>query len=185
MMLRSPLGFFVCTLMAVYVAGCDSGPQAPILGDFAVYENPNEGFSFLVPDGWTQTSSTLLPPGDLEGETFLVRYKLRNAEGGANLNVICLQEKSPVHLADHHAIASFGVEKWPLIEGPEKLEFGGRPAERMLYKAKIGKVDMAKEVIGFRGRDRIYSFVALYSASDLKTGQQIRRAIESIRWTEK
>jgi hypothetical protein len=169
-------------LFLVLAAGCESKPQAPMLGDFPVYKNPNEGLSFLVPDGWLQTSNTLLPPGDLEGETFLVRYKLRRSEAGANLNVVCMQEKTPVNLAEHHAGASFGLQKWPLIGEPENLEFGGKPAERMLYQARLGKVDMAKEVICFRNRGRVYSFVALYAASDLKTAQQIRRAIESIRW---
>jgi hypothetical protein len=169
-------------VLLVCLTGCESKPQAPMLGDFPVYKNPNEGISFLVPDGWLQTSNTSLPPGDLEGETFLVRYKIKNAEAGANLNVICMQETSPVNLAEHHAAASFGVEKWPLTGEAEKLEFGGKPAERMLYQAKIGKVDMAKEVICFRNRGRVYSFVAMYAASDLKTAQQIRRAMESIRW---
>jgi hypothetical protein len=184
MNLRTSFSSLVVALLVTSFIGCDSGPQAPLLGDFPVYQNPNEGFSFLVPDGWTQTSNTLLPPGDLEGETFLVRYKLRTAEAGAGLNVICMQEKSPVNLAEHHAVASFGVEKWPLIEGPDGLDINGKPAERLLYRARIGKVDMAKEVFGFRGNDRIYSFVALYSASDLKTAQQIRRAIDSIQWEQ-
>ena len=72
--------------------GCDSGPRAPELVDSPVYQSKSEGFRFRVPDGWKQTASSSLPPGQFEGENFLVRYLVQSPAGGSTLQVLCLTD---------------------------------------------------------------------------------------------
>jgi len=100
-------------LLCALAVGCDSTPEAPELVDSPVYQSASEGFRFRVPKGWTQTASSNLPPGDFEGENFLVRYLVQSPAGGATLQVICfIDNESQTDLEAHHAGPSFGVESW-------------------------------------------------------------------------
>jgi hypothetical protein len=168
---------------ALMLTGCDSGPRAPELVDTPVYQSKSEGFRFRVPEGWTQTASSSLPPGQFEGENFLVRYLVQSPAGGSTLQVLCLTDRDgTVDLAEHNAIPSFGVENWA-IQGPaESLDVGGIEAQRMQYQGTLGGRTMHKEVLCARRGERIYSFVGLYSDGDEKAQLAIRRALDSLIW---
>ena len=74
--------------------GCDSRPKAPVLRDAPVYQNDAEGFRFLVPKGWIQTASAVLPPERLEGEVVLVRYRMRTSEKTALVELRCFDREN-------------------------------------------------------------------------------------------
>src|SRR5438094_7104681 len=54
---------------------CNSGPRAPAITTEAIFNNPREGFSFLVPEGWVQQSRSDIPPGSYEKARLLVSYQ--------------------------------------------------------------------------------------------------------------
>lgn len=170
-------------LSLLALCGCSRGPVAPELRDSPVYRNRLEGFRFLVPDGWSQTASSNLPPGDLETELFLVRYSVRSPEPNAQVQVLCFQDKgSDASVAEHHSRPAFGVSEWKL-EGESRTEIIGRQEGTWLYyTGPSGKAVMAKEVLCFRKRDRVYSFVGTFWQTDEKARQAIQRAFKSVVW---
>jgi hypothetical protein len=167
---------------AVGLSGCERRPQAPVLRDSPVYRNNAEGLRFLVPDGWIQTASTLLPEGQLGGQAFLVRYRINTPEPGAMLQIECAPDGPDVDLAEHHAAPSYRVERWTASGPSQSLTIGGAEAVRLIYTGEVAGRKMTKEVVCFRRRGRIYSFVGLFWATDDKAREQIRRAVESTIW---
>lgn len=165
------------------LSGCDYGPRAPELVDSPVYKSKSEGFRFRVPDGWKQTASSSLPPGQFEGENFLVRYLVQSPAGGSTLQVLCLTDREgTVNLVEHNAIPSFGVENWQLKTPVARIDAGGVPAERMEYQGTLGGKTIHKEVLCARRGERVYSFVGLYFDGDEKAQLSIRRALDSLLW---
>ena len=169
-------------VLAVLLAGCDSKPRAPVLRDSDVYQNNQEGFRFLVPDNWTQTASAVLPNGVIEGEVLLVQYRMRTAQQGASLEVLCFDEDQPTDLKTYHAGPSHGSQTWQSSEPPQPIEVGGAAAERWIYATQVSKQKMIKEVVAFRRGPRVYSFIGLFWSSDNKAREQLRRAVNSIMW---
>jgi hypothetical protein len=172
----------VLLLIAVCLSGCDSRPSAPALSDAPVYQNKQEGFRFLVPEGWTQNASSILPPGPLEGEAFLVRYRMKTPELGATLQILCGEDSDGLDLREHHSGPAFRVERWEPTEPGEMIDVNGTEAERHVYTAVINGKRMTKEVACFRHGGRVYSFVGLFSETDDKAREQIRRAVGSVIW---
>lgn len=163
--------------------GCEQRPSAPLLRDSSVYHNAQEGFRFLVPEGWSQTASANLPAGFLEKELFLVRYVVRSAEGGAQAQVLCFQDETrQADLVKHQAKPAFGVSKWTLKEGPTEETIGGKPGTWMYLTGKVKDREMGKEVVCFRRGDRVYSFIGTFWASDKKARQAMHHAFESVIW---
>jgi hypothetical protein len=175
--------FWFLLLVAVTL-GCDSTPHAPALRASPVYQNDSEGFRFLVPDGWIQTANTILPPGELTGESFLVCYRMRTPEQGATLQIECLQESETLDLEKHHAAASYRVKHWQAAKPKQEIEINGVKAQRLVYTARIEGRPMTKEVVCFRRNSRVYSFVGLFWSNDDKAREQIRRAVQSTIWEE-
>jgi len=178
------IGPFIVFVVLAVSLGCDSSPRAPALRASPVYQNDGEGFRFLVPDGWIQTASTILPPGELSGESFLVRYRMRTPEQGATLQIECLQDSETLDLEKHHAGPSYRVEHWQTAEPGEEIEINGAKAQRLVYAARIEGRPMTKEVVVFRRNSRVYSFVGLFWSNDDKAREQIRRAVRSTIWEE-
>ncbi len=169
-------------LLLVSLCGCQRRPSAPDLRDSKVYHSREEGFRFLVPDGWIQTASAVLPPGDLQGVSFLVKYRINTPEPGALLQVECLADKPDLDLLKHHAGPSYRVEKWTPSGSSQDLQIHEVRAQRLIYSASVGGRQMTKEVVCFRRSGRLYSFAGLFWSTDDKGRQQIRRAVESTIW---
>src|SRR5262245_60731910 len=53
----------VVGLCVIIAHGCATRPHAPVLSTEPVYENRQEGFRFLPPDGWVQYARREYPPG--------------------------------------------------------------------------------------------------------------------------
>lgn len=171
-------------LTAVLLSGCESRPAAPLLGDAPVYRNAAEGFRFLVPEGWTQTASSALPTGDIQGEVFLVRYRVDSDEAGATLQVMCMPDGPYLDLQQYHAGTSFRVNLWEVVEPRTEVAIGGRTGDRMVYKARPSQRELYKHVTSFRQNGRVYSFVGLYFADDEDARLEIERAIDSVIWDD-
>ena len=175
-------GCAVLLLFAICVLGCDSRPSAPALRDAPVYQSKQEGFRFLVPEGWTQNASSILPPGQLERETFLVRYRMKTPEQGAALQILCFDDSGDADLREHHSGPAFRVRHWEPAEAGETIDVNGTKAERHIYSAMMDGKRMTKEVVCFRRGGRVYSFVALFYSTDDKAREQVRRAVGSVIW---
>jgi len=136
----------------------------------------------MVPDGWTQTASSILPAGELEEEAFLVRYRVKSPVAGSTLQVECLQEDAQSSLQEHHSAASYRVNRWDSTGEPQTVTIGGLQAQRMIFQATMDDRQLSKEVTCFRKGNRVYSFVGLFASQDEKAQQQIRRAVNSLIW---
>jgi hypothetical protein len=170
--------------LVVVAAGCSSKPAAPMLTDSPVYQNAAEGFRFLVPEGWTQTASSALPTGDIQGEIFLVRYRIKSLEMGSNLQIICMADGPYMDLQQYHSGSSFRVNLWDVVEPRTTVDVNGIQADRMIYKALVDKREMTKHVTCFRRNGRVYSMVGLYFSGDDEARLQIERAASSVIWED-
>ena len=168
----------------ILTGGCDSTPEAPELVDSPVYQNDQEGFRFRVPEGWTQTASSNLPPGDFEGENFLVRYLVQSPEGGATLQVLCFVDSGQADMEQHHAKGAFGVAKWKLVAPANPVDLTGQAAQRIRYEGRLGGKTMNKEVLCVSRGNRMYSFVGMFVEGDDKAQHAIRRATDSLIWEQ-
>ncbi|MFM7161696.1 MAG: hypothetical protein ACKO3P_15180 [Planctomycetaceae bacterium] len=184
---RSPPSRSLLLLAALACAtltpACDRPPAAPELSNAPVYSDPQTGLRFLVPEGWTQSASSALPPGPLGGEIFLTRYNLSSPEQGASLQVLCLDDHAALDLARHHAEGSFRAASWQPQAEPLPVEIHGQPATRLRYTTLLDGREMTKLVTCFRRHGRVYSFVGLHWSNDPYADQQLQRAIDSITWS--
>jgi hypothetical protein len=181
---RFVAGVGLSSCLAVWVAaGCERGPVAPELRDSPVYYNAREGMRFLVPDGWTQSASANLPAGDFENELFLVRYGVTSADGDAQAQVLCFQDRGGnTDLIKYHSQPAFGIETWTLKEGPTEATISGQNGTWVYFTGKVKGREMGKEVLCFRRKDRVYSFVGTFWTVDQKSRQAMHRAFESVIW---
>lgn len=176
-------GYWRLAIIAVFAAGCSRGPSAPLLTDSHVYQNAAEGFRFLIPDGWVQTASSALPPGNLAGPVFLVRYTLAAAEPGTMFTVVCMDESQAADLETYHRGPSFHIDRWTIVEPRKQIAVNDVAAERMVYRAGEKQQTM-KLVTCFRQHGRVYSFVGLYRAGDEMAREQIERTTGEILWNK-
>ena len=180
--LRLPLVYLAIGGTLTYLAGCDASPRAPALRNAPVYQNNREGFRFLVPDNWIQTASAALPSGTLEGEIVLVQYKMKTAQMGAAMEVLCFEESYQDDIAGYHQQPSHGRQNWRAIAPPESAEMKGADAQRFVYESAGDGQPMLKEAVVVQRNGRIYSFIGLFWKNDVKAREQLRRAVNSTVW---
>ncbi|MFO0902067.1 MAG: hypothetical protein U0939_03655 [Pirellulales bacterium] len=174
-----------CGLAGCGLAGCDSRPQAPSLRNGPVYQNKSAGFRFLVPEGWSQSANATLPPA-LDREFLLLQYRMKTTAQGGLFEVLCFDPKPDFDLDAYHAGPSHGVKAWAPREasGNATSPDVAAPAggERKLYAASLLGNPTTKEVVSFRRGTRIFSFIGLYGDNDAAAREEIRRALESLKW---
>ncbi len=183
-MIRSRPRTTAAALMLVWMMmlpGCGPKPRAPVLGDDPVYQNDQEGFRFLVPQGWKVTSRADTPPGKLKKEMILANYRKQTGKGASFL-VTVTDLPTSTDLAEHLAGPSYGVAKWNASGPPVKLKAGGVDGVRYTFKARAGKEERAKEVFSVRRDERVIVFMTLYSASDTEARDEVRRVVDSVVW---
>jgi hypothetical protein len=164
------------------LAGCGPRPRAPALEDNPVYVNDAGGFRFVVPEGWHQFARSELPPGKLDRERLLVQYRRLDPERQATLEVSAADLPASVNLTDYLADASYGAKAWRPQGKPEPVEGAGVPGTRYDFSARVGKNDLAREVIAFRRGERVYFFTVVYAARDDTAREQFRRSVARILW---
>ncbi len=169
-------------LLTGLLSGCDSRPAAPALRDAPVYRSATEGFRFRVPEGWTQTANSALPPGDIPKEIFLARYRVQSPEGGASLQVLGRNDLAADALTEHFQKPAFGVPSWKVVEPLHTITVGDVPAERLVLSGVLHGKTMMQHVTCFHRRGRLYAFVGLYWQTDPTVRQQVERAVESVLW---
>jgi hypothetical protein len=170
-------------LAAALFAGCQPKPKAPALLDEPVYQS-DEGFRFLVPEGWIMAARGNVPPGRLDKERLLVQYRRTAGDSQATLEVSAADLPEDSDLGDYLSGPSFSATHWDQTGSPEKLEAGGRPGVRYRFTAAIRGAKLAKEVTAFRRGDRVYFFTLLFAPTDGTAPEQIRRAIGRLVWTK-
>jgi hypothetical protein len=168
----------------VLLAGNSQRPRAPALGNDPAYRNSREGFRFLAPEGWVQRARAEVPPGKLEKERLLVEYQRTSGGKMALLEVACADLSATTDMATYLARPADGVQKWRLLTSPMDLEINGVTATRMSFSGRAGKEDLIREVVLFRRGERVYFFVSLFSATDDKIRDELRRAVGSTIWNK-
>jgi predicted Zn-dependent protease len=168
----------IVTLVGLYWRGRQSGPRAPALHDGPVYQNDQEGFRFLVPDGWTQDASGVIPPGAVEQERMIVEYKLLTSDRPAALLVTCVDLPRGLYLREYLRSHTPRPEAWRALGEGEPLTINGVEATRVTLRNN----DATREVAAFRRGERVYLFTGEFQRGDTKAQQQIRRAVNSVIW---
>src|SRR5215469_13304485 len=161
--------------------GCQPKPKAPALLDEPVYQS-EEGFRFLVPEGWIMSARANIPPGPVEKERFLVQYRRASADKQATLEVSRMDLPEETDLAEYLSGPSFSARHWQPSAPAEKVEAGGVRGSRFHFTARVNKAEMAKEVTAFRRDGRVYFFTILFSPKDASAPEQVRRAIGHLVW---
>jgi predicted Zn-dependent protease len=179
---REWAGLLVCAasvaLVGLFWHGRQSGPRAPALHDGPVYQNDQEGFRFLVPDGWTQDASGVIPPGTVEQEQMIVEYKLLTSDRPAALLVTRIDLPKGLYLHEYLRSHSPRPEAWRALGEGDPLTINGVEATRVTLRNS----DATREVAAFRRGERVYLFIGEFETADTKAQQQIRRAVDSVIW---
>jgi hypothetical protein len=181
---RRPVPCFLGALLAaLLLAGCQPRPKAPALIDEPVFQS-EEGFRFLVPEGWNMAARGNVPSGPLDKERLLVQYR-RAADGRqSTLEVTAANMPEDADLSAYLSGPSFSASHWNPSGSVEKLEAGGRPGTRHRFKARVAGAELIKEVTVFRRGGRVYFFTLLSAPDDATPSEQVRRAIGRLVWTK-
>ncbi len=180
MRLHRPLGLALLLL----IWGCQPKPKAPALSDGPVFQS-DEGFRFLVPEGWLMAARANLPPGPLEKERLLVQYRrVISGQQSATLEVSVAELRESTDLAEYLSKPAFSASEWRPAGKSVPLEAGGAKGTRFRYTAWVDGSELVKEVTAFRRGARVYFFTVLYSPKDSSAPEQARRAVESLVWTK-
>jgi hypothetical protein len=164
------------------VAGCRPRPRAPALEQDVVYQNKQEGFRFLAPEGWQMRARTEVPPGLIDAERLLVEYKRMTTEKPATLDVSMADVPSSTDLSECLESGSVGKETWKRVGECEKFELSGLPAARAAFEGKIGSERILREVVAVRRGERVYFFSGVFPADDTRARAQVRKAVQSATW---
>jgi hypothetical protein len=167
----------------LFCCGCRPKPKAPALIDEPVYQS-DEGFRFLVPEGWIMTAKGNVPPGPAETETILVQYRLNSGNSSATLEISLKDLPEDADLADYLSGPSYSVRRWNLVGKAESIEAGGLSGKRFRFNGKADSSELAKEVTAFRRGGRVYFFTVLHSPKDAAAPEQARRSISRLDWTK-
>jgi len=174
-------GFALCLTL---LGGCTTRPHAPALSDEAVYQNTQEGFRFLAPEGWTQYAKREYPPGRVDKEHLLVAYRGGGSTKPAALEVSRIDLPTNTDLAKYFAGPSHGSNLWLPEASGEKLEVDGIPGSRFAYTTILNKEPTMKEITAFWRQDRLYFFTAVFLTSDAKAREELRRSVSSVLWKD-
>jgi hypothetical protein len=153
-----------------------------VLRDDPVYQNDQEGFRFLAPDGWNQSTRADIPRGKRETETPLVAYRRRSGPALASFRVSLMDLPTSADLAAHVSAPSYGVDKWIPAAAPEDVTMGKVSGVRYTLRGRSGKQDVIKEVVCVSRGERVYFFTSMYPPGDTDVRDQLRKVVESIIW---
>jgi hypothetical protein len=170
-------------LLVAVLLGCQPKPKAPALIDEPVYQS-DEGFRFLVPEGWIMGSRANVPPGPLESERPLVQYRRTSGDDFATLEVSAMDLPENTDMVKYLSTASFSARQWTQTGRPESMEAGGAQGTRYRFSAPVKGGQLTKEVTVFRRGGRVYFFTVLFSPKDAGAAEQVRRALGSLAWTK-
>jgi hypothetical protein len=167
--------------IALLAGGCSGGPRAPVLKDEPVYQNPQEGLSFEVPEGWTQFARREAPSGKATEEATLVEYQLHGADSQTVLRVTCID------LPKSADVQQYLTKHWPDATltplGPaEPITVDGVEGTDTPFTLGPEGSKIVHDIYAVRRGGRVYLFAGIFAQDDSRARQQVRRAVESIRW---
>lgn len=180
-MRRFPLGLL--TVAALAACGCSSKPKAPALLDGPVYQNTQEGFRFLVPEGWTMSAKAEIPPGSVEKERLLVQYRRQEGDHPATLEVSRVDLPDSTDWEEYLSGPSYSVSHWKSAEPAESVQAGGANGSRFRFTSGGKNPRLAKEVTVFRRGTRVYFFTLVFAPKDTTAVEQVRRVIGRLVWS--
>jgi hypothetical protein len=162
--------------------GCSRGPRAPALLDEPIYENRQEGFHFVTPDGWKMQSRTELPPGKLTEERSLVKYERQTGERSSSLEVSMADVPSETDLTTCLQQRAAAPAPWPLAKPMERLTLGGQPAARAIFVSPLPVEREVHEIVAVRHGSRVYYFTAVLPVGDTRARDEVRKALATLSW---
>src|SRR5262249_45800933 len=139
----------IVMIASALLAGCYSKPKAPALIDESVFQC-DEGFRFLVPEGWVMAARGNGRGGPPDKEQPIVQYRRAEGDTQATLEVSAADLPEDANLADTLSGPSFSASHWRQSGSLENLEAGGRPAARYRFTARVNNAQLGKEVTAFR-----------------------------------
>jgi hypothetical protein len=170
-------------LAVLLLGGCRGRPKAPALTDEGVFQS-DEGFRFVVPEGWIMAARGNVPPGTLDKERLLVQYRRAQGADQATLEVSAADLSQDTDLTAYQSGPSFSAKSWKPCSQPEPLNIGGVDGSRSRYSGSINGYALDKEVTAFRRGGRVYFFTLLFSPKDATAPEQAHRAIDQLVWTK-
>ena len=163
--------------------GCGSDPRAPALLNEPVYTNMQEGFRFVVPEGWKIQGRAEFPQKVMKEEHMLVEY--RQIRDGKTLSLLVSMVDLPrdASFTDYVTQRLYPPSGWKIAPA-EKLQLGEAPAERLVMTLRTDKdkEGIVREVVAVRKGERVYFFSGSFPAKDTTGRDEIRKAVASLAW---
>jgi hypothetical protein len=175
------LRFWFSFPVLLFAVGCSRTPKAPLLRDEPVYQNRQAGFRFQVPDGWKQVANGDLPP-EAPQERLLVEYKALTTDQPAAFQVTVIDLPATTNLEKYLTGPSFGSESWRPTAKPETFQINGVEGTRFIFESQTRQENLAREVVAFRRKERVYLFTGVFGSKDTKAREQIRGLVKSTIW---
>jgi hypothetical protein len=172
----------LAALLPALLGGCGPRPRAPALQDEPVYQNKQEGFHFLPPEGWIIHARAEVPPGKLSEERLLVEYKRVTSAKPASLEVSMADIPAGTDVAACLEGRASPDDSWQPQGSAENIEVGGQPAARRAFLGQFGQDRVMREIMAVRRGGRVYFFTGLFPADDSKAREQVRKAVASVAW---
>jgi hypothetical protein len=145
----------LAALLPALLSGCGPRPRAPALQDEPVYQNKQEGFHFLPPEGWIVHARAEVPPGKLSEEHLLVEYKRVTSDKPASLEVSMADIPADTDLAACLEGRASPGDSWRPQGPAEILEVGGQPAARMTFIGQFVQDRVTREMVAVRRGERV------------------------------
>lgn len=178
--MRHPLAMLALLLLLNF--GCSPRPSAPVLDNNPVYTNKEAGIRFLVPEGWSQQSKSILPPGPLDKrELTLVLYRSFNPSP-ASFEVSCRDIDESVEIGEFLAKRKRSGIGWTRVGSPEPVHFDQTTGTRYVLEGKPIDRKLTMEVVVVRKGPRVYFLAGTFPANDPIRRAQVRQFLEGLTW---
>jgi hypothetical protein len=183
-------GTAVAALSVLLLAGCEKRPVAPPLvqGEKVFFEQ-QEGFHLEPPAGWSMHSRGSYPPGWIDQERTLVKYKRLGSPAPAKFRVTMKDLPDSTSVLAYLKDRPPGPEQWKLTSAEEAVNINGQVATRATYTGVWEEDDaedqVIKEVVAFQRGNRVYFFTGIFPQAERKTNEVVRKAVASVVWDKK
>src|SRR5579871_947279 len=123
-------------LIVAVLLGCQPKPKAPALIDEPVFQS-DEGFRFLVPEGWLMSARASVPPRPLDKERLLDQYRRTRGDNLATLDVSVMDLPEDTDMVNYLSTPAFSARQWKQTGQAESMEIGGAQGTRYRFNASI------------------------------------------------
>jgi hypothetical protein len=146
-----------------------------------VYENPQLGFSFVPPAGWSERARFESLPLGTGQERPLVQYKRLQAGNPAWLRLSLADLPKSIPL-ENYLIGRSPRSDWRREPEIESIEAAGQLALKVTFTGRWGRRDLVCETVAVAHDTHVYFFTGFFPATDSTGREAFHQAVRAAVW---